>query len=104
MPGTVHGRLTCGNGLGVVAPYSGDDNNDGSASLRYRAVGGLWSGWIEMGKGGLHYVELLDLEVGTEYEIEVSYADPDSSGQETQSLSLYMGKACIPIALRSYAG
>ena len=49
-------------------------------------------------------MELLDLEVGTEYEIEVSYDDPDLSGQETQSLSLYMGKACIPFAARSHSG
>ncbi len=104
--GSVYGRLTCGSGLGVVAPYSGDDDNDGSASLRYAAGETSWSGWIEMDKGGLHYVELLDLEVGTEYELEVSYADPDgvSAGQETQSLSLYMGKACIPFAARSYSG
>ena len=50
-------------------------------------------------------MELLDLEVGTEYELEVSYADPDGvSGQETQSLTLYMGKACIPFVVRSHAG
>jgi prenyltransferase beta subunit len=104
--GIVHGRLTCGSGLGVVAPYSGDDDNDGSASLRYRAAGETsWSGWISMGKGPLQYAVLLDLAVGTEYEIEVSYADPDVvSGQETQSLSLYMGKACIPLAAINYSG
>ena len=102
---TVHGRLTCGHGFGVVAPYSGDDNNDGSARLRYRVVGNGWSEWTDMGKGGLRYLELLDLQAGTGYEIEVAYDDPDGvSGETTQSLSIYMGKACIPMALRSYAG
>ncbi|MGB9301817.1 MAG: prenyltransferase/squalene oxidase repeat-containing protein, partial [Anaerolineae bacterium] len=108
MAGTVHARLTCGHGLGVVAPYSGDDNNDGSASLRYRVVGDAPSEWEDMGKGGLSYLELLDLQAGTGYEIEVAYNDPDGiSGdgtQLTQLLNIYMGRACIPTALRSYAG
>jgi len=104
--GTVQGLLTCGDGLVVVAPYYGDDNNDGSASVRYRAVGALsWSSGIDMGKRGLHYVELLDLEVASDYEIEVSYHDPEGvTGTATQSLSIYLGKVCIPVALRSYAG
>ena len=108
MAGTVHARLTCGHGLGVVAPYSGDDNNDGWASLRYRVVGDAPSEWEDMGKGGLTYLELLDLQAGTGYEIEVAYNDPDGiSGdgtQLTQLLNIYMGRACIPTALRSYAG
>ena len=107
--GTVHGRLTCGHGFGVVAPYSGDDDNDGSASLQYRAIGETeWNGPTDMVKGGLSYLELLDLQAGTEYEIEVAYNDPDGiSGdgtQLTQLLNIYMGRACIPTALRSYAG
>ncbi|MCJ7811272.1 MAG: hypothetical protein MUP62_03645, partial [Dehalococcoidia bacterium] len=107
--GTVHGRLTCGRGFGVVAPYSGDDDNDGSARLCYGVVGETaWSGCRDMGKKGLHYLELLDLQAGTEYEIEVAYNDPDGiSGdgtQLTQLLNIYMGRACIPTALRSYAG
>jgi hypothetical protein len=104
--GTVHGRITCGHGLGVIAPYSGDDNNDGSARLHYHVVGQTaWSEWIDMAKGGLSYLELLDLQTGTGYEIEVAYDDPSGvSGEATQLLSIYMGKACIPMALRSYAG
>ena len=58
-----------------------------------------------MGKGGLRYLELLDLEAATEYEVEVSFDDPDGvSGGGTQLLSIYMGKACTPLTLRSYAG
>jgi hypothetical protein len=109
MAGTAYGRLTCGDGLAVVAPYSGDKNNDGSARLCYRVVGETaWSGCTDMGKRGLSYLELLDLEAGTGYEIEVAYADPDDpdgiSGETIQLLSIYMGKACIPMALGSYAG
>jgi len=104
--GTVHGRLTCGSGLGVVAPYSGDDDNDSSASLQYRAIGETeWNGPTGMVRGGLYHLELLDLQAGIGYEIEASYYDPDGmSGVKTQLLSIYMGKACIPIAIRSYAG
>jgi prenyltransferase beta subunit len=103
---TIHARLTCGDGLGVVAAYSGDDDDDGLASLRYHGVGEvLWSGWMDMAKGGLSYVELLDLEEQTEYEIEVSYADPDGvSGQQTQSMTVFQGKTCIPMTVGSYGG
>ncbi|HJX39385.1 MAG TPA: hypothetical protein VJ714_12325, partial [Anaerolineae bacterium] len=105
--GTVYGRLTCGHGFGVVAPYSGDDDNDGSAQLRYRVLGASWSEWTDMSKRGLHYLELLDLQAGTRYEIEVAYDDPDDpegvTGEKTQLLSIYMGKACAPLTLRSYA-
>jgi hypothetical protein len=104
--GTAHGRVTCGNGLEVVAPYSGDDNNNGSASLQYHAI--AEDGWTEptdMVKGGLSYLELLDLQSGTGYEIMVSYKDPDTvSGEANQLLSVYLGRACVPLALRSYAG
>jgi hypothetical protein len=106
-PGTVHGRLACGHGFGVVAPYSGDDDNDGSAQLRHRVLGASWSEWTDMSKRGLHYLELLDLQAGTRYEIEVAYDDPDDpegvTGEKTQLLSIYMGKACAPLTLRSYA-
>jgi hypothetical protein len=98
--------MTCGSGLGVLAPYSGDDNNDGSASLQYRAVGKVeWSEPTGMVKGGLRYLKLLDLQPGIEYEIMVSYEDPDTvSGEANQLLSVHMGRACVPLALRSYAG
>jgi hypothetical protein len=101
--GTVYGRLTCGHGFTVVAPYSGDKNNDGSASLLYRAIGETeWNGATDMVKGGLYYLEMLDLETGAGYEIEVVYADPEGViGTGTQLLSIYMGKACIPFTVRS---
>jgi len=105
--GTVFGRLTCGHGFAVVAPYSGDDDNDGSASLRYHRLGETeWNGPTDMAKRGLHYLDTLDLESGTGYEIQVTYIDSSDgvSGVAIQSLSIYVGKACIPMALRSYAG
>jgi hypothetical protein len=104
--GTAHGRLTCGSGLEIVAPYSGDDDSDGTASLLYRAVGEFdWNGPTGMVKGGLSYLKLLNLQAGTEYEFAVTYQDPDGvSDKPTQSLSLYLGKACIPVVFRSHGG
>ncbi|MGB3906323.1 MAG: hypothetical protein WBB22_15545, partial [Anaerolineae bacterium] len=104
--GAVSPRLTCGGALQVVAPHTGDDDNDGSASLRYRVVGSpSWSGPIVMDKSGLAYLELLDLSFGTEYEIEVTYGDPDGiSGDNPQSFTIHLGKSCIPLAISSYGG
>lgn len=110
--GTVAGealaRLTCGDGLEIVAPYSGDDNDNGSASLRYRLVGETsWVGPTDMTKTGVAYLLLPDLEEGARYEIEVTYVDPDPdgvSGQATQYLTVYEGKGCVPLVLRAYAG
>ena len=104
--GLVSPRQTCGDGLQVVGPYSGDDDNDGSATLQYRVVGDpSWTGPIVMHKGGLAYLELLDLDLGIEYEIEVTYHDLDGiSGDNLQSFTIYMGKTCIPLTMKSYNG
>jgi len=104
--GAVSPRLTCGSGLEIVGPYSGDDDNDGSASLRYRVVGNdSWTELPDMHKGGLAYLELLDLDLGIEYEIEVTYDDPDGiSGGNPQSFTVRMGKAYVPLALKSHNG
>ena len=57
-----------------------------------------------MEKTGLAHTALLDLDPGEEYEIEVVYDDPEGvSGQATQYLTAYVGKVCIPAALRSYS-
>jgi prenyltransferase beta subunit len=100
--GIVSPRLSCGNGLQIVAPYAGDDNNDGWASLRYRIVGDTWMGPTDMYKGGLAYLALLNLDVGTQYEIEVSYHDPDKvTGDNPQSITVQMGRICLPLIIRS---
>jgi hypothetical protein len=104
--GEVLARLTCGDGLEIVAPYTADDNNDGSATLRYRIQGDtLWSTGSSMSKAGLAYLLLPHLQAGEHYEIEVTYDDPDGvSGQATQYLIVYEGKGCVPLALKAYAG
>jgi len=104
--GAVSPRLTCGSGLEIVAPYSGDDDNDGSATLRYRVVGSVsWTELPDMHKGGLSYLELLDLDLGVEYEIEVTYDDPDGiSGDNPQSFTVRIGKAYVPLAMKSHNG
>jgi hypothetical protein len=89
----------------VVGPYSGDDDNDGSASLRYRVVGDpSWIGPIVMHKGGLAYRALLDLQMGVGYEIEVAYYDPEGvSGENHQVFTASLAKTCTPLIMASYA-
>lgn len=103
--GVVSPRLTCGDGLQVVGPYTGDDDNDGSASLRYRVVGDpSWIGPIVMHKGGLAYRALLDLQMGVGYEIEVAYYDPEGvSGEKRQVFTASLAKTCTPLIMASYA-
>jgi hypothetical protein len=103
--GEVRARLTCGNGLEIFAPYSGDGDNDGSATVRYRIEGQTpWSAPSDMGKTGMAYLVLPPLEEGAAYQIEVTYDDPDGvSGETTQYLTAYVGKTCTPLILRAYA-
>jgi len=104
--GTVYPRLTCSDGLEIVAPFSGDDNNDGVASASYHAEGD--TSWIplgDMGKTGIQYLLLPHLEAGADYEVRVTYYDPDGvAGEGTQDINVHEGKACIPLTLRAYAG
>jgi len=107
--GTVYARLTCGDGLEIVAPYSGDDNNDGTASLSYRVEGetSSWSPPSDMGKTGISYLLLPHLHAGATYEIQVTYHDDDPDGvlgEGAQHLTVHEGNACIPLALRAYTG
>jgi hypothetical protein len=104
--GEVRARLTCGDSLEIVAPYSGDDDNDGSATVRYRVEGEVpWSAPSDMDKAGITYLLLPHLEAGAHYEIEVTYHDPDGvSGEGIQYLTVHEGKTCVPLALRAYAG
>lgn len=104
LAGDVAPQLTCGNGLRVVAPYLGDDDNDGSATLRYRVAGeSSWNGPTSVYKGGLAYTELLHLATGMDYEIEITYEDPDGiEGENPQNFTIHMGKAYIPLAMSSH--
>jgi hypothetical protein len=104
--GTAYARLTCGDGLEIVAPLSGDKNNDGSASLSYRVEDETWrSSSSPMSKTGIAYLLRPHLEAGADYEIQLTYSDPDGvSGEGTQYLTVHEGKACIPLTLRTYSG
>jgi prenyltransferase beta subunit len=104
--GTPYGRLTCSNGPGVVAPYGGDDDNDGSATVRYRPVGeSQWSGTTSMDKTGIAHLERLDLDAGRDYQIEITYTDPDGvSGEAIQTFVYYFGKVGVPLVMGSYSG
>jgi len=106
LTGQVSSRLTCGHGLQVVAPYTGDDDNDGWAKLRYHVVGDpTWNEVPSMHKGGLAYLHLLDLDVDTEYEVEVIYHDPDTvTGDNPQTITVQMGRSCIPVIMKDFSG
>ncbi|MCJ7621649.1 MAG: hypothetical protein MUP64_15670, partial [Anaerolineae bacterium] len=106
MTGLVSSRLTCGHGFQVIAPYTADDNNDGWASLRYHIVGNsTWNEPPNMFKGGLAYLHLLDLDVDTEYEVEVIYHDPDTvTGDNPQTITVQMGRSCIPVIMKDFSG
>lgn len=78
--------------IGVVAPYMGDDNQNNSASLRYRATGS--SSWLA---GHELYVDrssrqwrgsVVSLSPDSSYEIEVKFTDPDGVSPSSQSGSI----------------
>lgn len=101
--GVVSSRVTCGSGIEIVAPYEGDDNDNGSATLRYRPVGEEWSTPTTMDKAGLAYRWLLELQVGTKYQVEVTYQDPEGiTGVNPQTITVQPGTVYIPLTLRSY--
>ena len=106
LTGQVSSRLTCGHGLQVVAPYTGDDDNDGWAKLQYHVVGDpSWNEVPSMHKGGLAYLHLLDLQVGTEYEVEVTYHDPDGVTEDRpQTITVQDGRSCVPMVMRHFSG
>jgi len=75
--------------IGVVAPFTGDDNLNGSASLRYRQSGA--SSWLA---GHELYVDraahqwrgsMVGLSPDTTYEIEVQFTDPDGVSPSSKS-------------------
>ena len=87
----------------VVAPYAQDMDRDGSASLRYRPVGGAWIGPLPMirAKGAFAYT-LAGLAPGS-YEIEVTYSDPDGTavGPATQTLEVLLSKVFLPLIMKN---
>ena len=80
VPGTLSMHATI-ESVGVVAPYSGDDNQNNAASIWYRPVGeSTWLAGPEMvvDRSAREWrVSLVYLLPGTDYEVEVRYTDPD---------------------------
>ena len=97
-PGTPTSPFPTIENLSVVWPIGGDDNNDGSVSVRYRASG--QTVWIESAplrrvpagsNSGFswensHVGSILNVDADTSYEIELSLTDPDG-GDVTQTLT-----------------
>jgi hypothetical protein len=104
--GQVSSRLTCGHGVQVVASYTGDDDNDGWAGLRYHVVADpTWNEVPSMHKGGLAYLHLLNLEVGTQYELEVTYHDPDGiTGDNPEIITVQTERSCLPLVMTDFSG
>jgi len=66
-----------GNSLTITAPFRGDENGNGTASLRVRRRGENWDEPISMDREMNYYVvQILGLPDG-HYETEVTYSDPD---------------------------
>lgn len=68
------------NSIGIISSYSGDINGDNNASLEYRSVGS--PEWIPAHKpskiiNDRYAGSIFFLDPATEYEIRLSYYDPD---------------------------
>ena len=88
VPGALSMHATIEN-VGIVSPYSGDDNQNNNASVWYRVTG--TSTWLA---GPELYADrsarewrgsLLYLLSGTPYDVEVRYSDPDGVAPATVS-------------------
>ena len=97
-PGTPTAPFPTIENLSIVWPINGDDNANGSVSVRYREAG--QSAWIESaplrrvpaGVNGSfrwenkHAGSIFNVQAGTRYEVELSLTDPDG-GNATRTLS-----------------
>lgn len=81
--------------IGVVVPFSGDDDRDATARVEFRKRGAedwrtgldLWADHRTQRRDSREFRgSLVHLEPGTEYEIKVTYSDPDG-GSGTVELS-----------------
>ncbi|HDD24504.1 MAG TPA: DUF11 domain-containing protein [Chloroflexi bacterium] len=88
-PLSIHATI---ESVGIVAPYTGDDNHNNQAVIRYRRAGTLtWRTGPEMYADRYlreWRVSLVYLSPGTEYQIEVQYTDPDGVAPATVSGSI----------------
>jgi hypothetical protein len=78
---------------GIVAPYTGDENQNSAAVIWYRPVGeSLWLAGPEMfaDRSAREWrVSLVHLSPGTEYEVEVRFTDPDGVTPTTVSGTIH---------------
>ena len=87
----------------VTARYAQDVDGDGGASLRYRPVGGAWSGSLPMIRvEGAFARTLAGLGSGF-YEIEVTYSEPDgtAAGPATQTLEVTLFRVFLPLIMKN---
>ncbi len=76
--GTISETHAC-DSITVTATYSGDVDNDGSATLDYKlSSSGTWGGGIGMTDQGTQYQETISgLSESANYDVRVTYNDPD---------------------------
>jgi len=76
--GTLRVRSAGPGWLWIFIPYTGDEDNDGTATLRFRSPGVAGWGEVTLTKHGVLYAgELTGLTPGARVEIEVVLSDPD---------------------------
>src|SRR6185503_19197639 len=112
-PGAVTTPYPTSQGISIEWAITGDSNNNGVVSVRYRPTGGAWkngmplrrvpagsnsSGSFGSGNGqwsNKHAGSLFDLEPGQIYEIELTLTDPDGGSMTTMTS---IGTRAIPAA------
>ena len=94
--GTISETHAC-DSITVTATYSGDVDNDGSATLDYKlSSSGTWGGEIAMIDQGTQYLETISgLSESTNYDVRVTYNDPDGVvGANPQTITAINTGSC----------
>ena len=92
-------RMTS-DSLTITAPFRGDENGNGTASLRLRPVGGSWTDPLEMARQTEGYVAQISGLPDGRYETEVSYDDPD--GVNGSAVWIQESRVGPPMAYRLF--
>ena len=66
-----------GDSLTITAPFQGDENGNGTASLRVRPMAGIWDEPTDMDRETNSYIAQVSQLPDGRYETEVTYNDPD---------------------------
>jgi len=95
IPGTLQAHGAGPGGVRLFVPYTGDEDGDGTAMLRYRLMGTATWGEGTLTKHGVLYAgELAELMPGASIEIEVVLSDPDGvegAAQQTATVVAPVG-------------